>query len=99
MAPTLELQGEHIPHTFGLWGAVSLGWLTINVFGGMSFIIFFGLSAGGIPVVLYGLWVHCSNYDACSSLLTVSIQYWLQHRGGLYHSDLRSVRLSILYSR
>tara|TARA_R110002060_G_scaffold24280_2_gene33005 strand:+ start:319 stop:486 length:168 start_codon:yes stop_codon:yes gene_type:complete len=55
MAPTLELQGEHIPHTFGLWGAVSLGWLTINVFGGMSFIIFFGLSAGGIPVVLYGL--------------------------------------------
>lgn len=41
--------------TFGLWSAVSLGWLTLNVFGGMSFILFVGLSAGGLPVLLYGL--------------------------------------------
>lgn len=41
--------------TFGLWSAVSLGWLTVNVFGGLSFILFVGLSAGGLPVLLYGL--------------------------------------------
>lgn len=41
--------------TFGPWSAISLGWLTINVFGGMSFALFVSLSAGGVPVLLYGL--------------------------------------------
>lgn len=41
--------------TFGLWSAISLGWLTLNVFGGMSFALFVSLSAGGLPVLLYGL--------------------------------------------
>lgn len=50
-----ETEGLH--QSFGLWSAISLGWLTLNVFGGMSFIIFFGLSAGGIPAILYGLYV------------------------------------------
>lgn len=40
---------------FGLWSAISLGWLTLNVFGGTSFIMFVGLSAGGVPALLYGL--------------------------------------------
>ena len=44
-----------LPHTFGLWSGISVGWLTLNVFGGMSFILFVGLSAGGIPTILYGL--------------------------------------------
>lgn len=50
------LQAENaLENTFGLWSAVSLGWLTLNVFGGLSFILFVGLSAGGLPVLLYGL--------------------------------------------
>jgi choline transport protein len=40
---------------FGLWSAISLGWLTLNVFGGTSFIMFVGLNAGGVPALLYGL--------------------------------------------
>lgn len=50
-----NMETERLHQTFGLWSAIGLGWLTLNVFGGMSFIIFFGLSAGGIPAVLYGL--------------------------------------------
>lgn len=46
---------KHLPQTFGLWSGISLGWLTLNVFGGMSFILFVGLSAGGLPAILYGL--------------------------------------------
>lgn len=50
------LQAENaLEDTFGLWSAVSLGWLTLNVFGGLSFILFVGLAAGGLPVLLYGL--------------------------------------------
>ena len=45
------------PQLFGLWSAISLGWLTLNVFGGVSFIMFVGLSAGGLPAILYGLYV------------------------------------------
>ncbi|KAL2669778.1 hypothetical protein Neosp_015223 [[Neocosmospora] mangrovei] len=52
-----ETEGLH--QSFGLWSAISLGWLTLNVFGGMSFIIFFGLSAGGIPAILYGFIGSC----------------------------------------
>ncbi|OQD71528.1 hypothetical protein PENPOL_c001G10433 [Penicillium polonicum] len=40
-----ELSDE-LPKTFGLWSGLSIGWNTINVFGGMSFILFVGLSAG-----------------------------------------------------
>ena len=42
-------------HIFGLWSAIGLGWLTLNAFGTLSFIIVVGLPAGGIPVILYGL--------------------------------------------
>ncbi|CEL05867.1 hypothetical protein ASPCAL06979 [Aspergillus calidoustus] len=43
-----------VPSSFGLWSAISLGWLSLNAFGGMSFILFVGLSAGGLPAILYG---------------------------------------------
>ncbi|RAH67275.1 uncharacterized protein BO66DRAFT_441236 [Aspergillus aculeatinus CBS 121060] len=45
------------PHIFGLWSAIGLGWLTLNVFGTLSFIIVVGLPAGGVPVILYGLYI------------------------------------------
>ncbi|OOF95246.1 hypothetical protein ASPCADRAFT_5773 [Aspergillus carbonarius ITEM 5010] len=49
------------PQLFGLWSAISLGWLTLNVFGGVSFIMFVGLSAGGLPAILYGFVHHGSQ--------------------------------------
>lgn len=52
--PAVQVE-KALEDTFGLWSAVSLGWLTLNVFGGLSFILFIGLSAGGLPVLLYGL--------------------------------------------
>lgn len=52
---------DELPKTFGLWSGLSIGWNTINVFGGMSFILFVGLSAGGMPTVLYGLYVILSS--------------------------------------
>ncbi|KAH8686262.1 hypothetical protein BGZ61DRAFT_479377 [Ilyonectria robusta] len=53
MSPT-TMQEDHLPHTFGLWSGISVGWLTLNVFGGLSFILFVSLSAGGTPALLYG---------------------------------------------
>ncbi|CAI6089038.1 unnamed protein product [Clonostachys chloroleuca] len=29
----------HLPSTFGLWSGISVGWLTVNAFGGLSFIL------------------------------------------------------------
>lgn len=52
-----ELSDE-LPKTFGLWSGLSIGWNTINVFGGMPFILFVGLPAGGIPTVLYVLYIN-----------------------------------------
>lgn len=49
---------DELPKTFGLWSGLSIGWNTINVFGGMSFILVVGLSAGGMPTVLYGLYIN-----------------------------------------
>ncbi|KAJ0414466.1 amino acid/polyamine transporter I [Aspergillus carlsbadensis] len=43
-----------VESSFGLWSAISLGWLSLNAFGGISFILFVGLSAGGLPAILYG---------------------------------------------
>jgi choline transport protein len=48
--PTIETS-----HIFGPWSAIGLGWLTLNAFGTLSFIIVVGLPAGGVPVILYGL--------------------------------------------
>lgn len=48
---------DELPKTFGLWSGLSIGWNTMNVFSGMSFILFVDLSAGGMPTVLYGLYV------------------------------------------
>lgn len=55
MSQDSSLENNNTPRLFGLWSAISLGWLTLNVFGGMSIIMFVGLSAGGIPAILYGL--------------------------------------------
>lgn len=51
----MDSQSKDLPKTFGLWSGISLGWQTLNVFGGMSFILSVGLSAGGFPTILYGL--------------------------------------------
>lgn len=45
---------QQLPRTFGLWSGISVGWLTINSFGGLSFILFVSLSAGGLPTLVYG---------------------------------------------
>ena len=56
MSSSPEMRAENKgPGMFGMWSAISLGWLTLNVFGGMSFNMFVGLIAGGIPVILYSL--------------------------------------------
>jgi hypothetical protein len=57
MTFTTEEGLGQVPSSFGLWSAISLGWLTLNAFGGISFILFVGLSAGGLPAILYGLYV------------------------------------------
>ncbi|KAH6712496.1 amino acid/polyamine transporter I [Leptodontidium sp. MPI-SDFR-AT-0119] len=80
----LDVQVEHTSQNFGLWGAVSLGWLTINVFGGMSFIIFFGLNAGGIPVLLYGF-IGSSSAVICIILTFAQCASRFSTAGGAYH--------------
>ncbi|PYH77017.1 hypothetical protein BO82DRAFT_406628 [Aspergillus uvarum CBS 121591] len=81
----MSIQPEsHSPHIFGLWSAIGLGWLTLNVFGTLSFIIVVGLPAGGVPVILYGfigsnLAVICMvmTFAQCASRFSTA--------GGAYH--------------
>ncbi|KAJ4129601.1 hypothetical protein NW754_003883 [Fusarium falciforme] len=77
-----ETEGLH--QSFGLWSAISLGWLTLNVFGGMSFIIFFGLSAGGIPAILYGFIGSCLAV-ICIILTFAQCASRFSTAGGAYH--------------
>lgn len=50
----LSQEERELPRTFGLWSGISVGWLTVNSFGGLSFILFVSLSAGGLPTLVYG---------------------------------------------
>ncbi|KAI9928663.1 hypothetical protein ASPWEDRAFT_168636 [Aspergillus wentii DTO 134E9] len=70
--------------TFGIWSAISLGWLTVNVFGGMSFIIFVGLSAGGLPALLYGF-IGSSIGAICIVLSLAQCASRFSTAGGAYH--------------
>lgn len=79
-----NMETERLHQTFGLWSAIGLGWLTLNVFGGMSFIIFFGLSAGGIPAVLYGF-IGSSFAVICIVLTFAQCAARFSTAGGAYH--------------
>ncbi|KAF5009103.1 hypothetical protein FDECE_4655 [Fusarium decemcellulare] len=82
---TLTTQNsEPMTKTFGLWSAISLGWLTLNVYGGMSFIIFFGLSAGGLPAILYGF-IGSSFAVVCIILTFAQCASRFSTAGGAYH--------------
>ncbi|KAE8343714.1 hypothetical protein BDV24DRAFT_149334 [Aspergillus arachidicola] len=72
------------PHIFGLWSAIGLGWLTLNVFGGLSFIIVVGLPAGGVPVILYGF--IGSNFAVICMVMTFAqCAARFSTAGGAYH--------------
>ncbi|GAM36589.1 hypothetical protein TCE0_018f05789 [Talaromyces pinophilus] len=69
---------------FGLWSAISLGWLTLNVFGGTSFIMFVGLNAGGVPALLYGF-IGSSAAVVCIILTFAQCAARFSTAGGAYH--------------
>ncbi|KEZ46730.1 hypothetical protein SAPIO_CDS0006 [Scedosporium apiospermum] len=72
--------GKH----FGLWSAVGLGWITLNVFGGMSLILAFALSAGGLPAILYGF-IGSSFAVFCIILTFAQCASRYSTAGGAYH--------------
>ncbi|KAK1853742.1 choline transport protein [Colletotrichum chrysophilum] len=80
----VETPSDHLPHTFGLWSGISIGWLTLNVFGGMSFILFVGLSAGGIPAILYGF-IGSSICVLCIIITFAQCAARYSTAGGAYH--------------
>ncbi|KAK9238964.1 choline transport protein [Lipomyces kononenkoae] len=80
----MEPGNAQIPHTFGLWSAISLGWLTLNVFGGMSFILFVGLAAGGLPAILYGF-IGSNAAVICIILTFAQCASRFSTAGGAYH--------------
>ncbi|KAF5654042.1 choline transporter [Fusarium sp. NRRL 25303] len=77
-------QGQHLPHTFGLWSGISIGWLTINSFGGISFILFISLSAGGLPTLIYG-YTASSLCVMCIMLVFAQCSARFATAGGAYH--------------
>ncbi|KAE8327938.1 amino acid/polyamine transporter I [Aspergillus sergii] len=79
-----DLGKAHAPPMFGLWSAISLGWLTLNVFGGMSFILFIGLTAGGMPAILYGF-IGSSAAVICIILTFAQCASRFSTAGGAYH--------------
>ncbi|KAK9371393.1 choline transport protein [Lipomyces kononenkoae] len=81
---SMETGNAHKPHTFGLWSAISLGWLTLNVFGGMSFILFVGLAAGGVPAILYGF-IGSTAAVICIILTFAQCASRFSTAGGAYH--------------
>ncbi|KAH6685854.1 amino acid/polyamine transporter I, partial [Plectosphaerella plurivora] len=81
---SIDAPGDQLPHTFGLWSGISIGWLTMNVFGGMSFILFVGLSAGGIPAILYGF-IASSVCVLCIILTFAQCAARYATAGGAYH--------------
>ncbi|KAH7009659.1 amino acid/polyamine transporter I [Ilyonectria destructans] len=83
MSPT-TMQEDHLPHTFGLWSGISVGWLTLNVFGGLSFILFVSLSAGGIPALLYGF-IGSTVCVFCIILVFAQCASRFSTAGGAYH--------------
>ncbi|GKZ64478.1 hypothetical protein AnigIFM50267_005543 [Aspergillus niger] len=72
------------PQLFGLWSAIGLGWLTLNVFGTLSFIIVVGLPAGGVPVILYGF-IGSSIGTICIVLTFARCAAGFSTAGGAYH--------------
>ncbi|KAL3455343.1 amino acid/polyamine transporter I [Aspergillus heterothallicus] len=83
---TANIQDEHGKNLspFGLWSAVSLGWLTLNAFGALSFILFVGLSAGGLPSILYG-YIGSGLAVTCLILTLAQCAARYSTAGGAYH--------------
>ncbi|SCV36466.1 uncharacterized protein FFB14_06113 [Fusarium fujikuroi] len=77
-------QGQHLPHSFGLWSGISIGWLTINSFDGISFILFISLSAGGLPTLIYG-YTASSLCVMCIMLVFAQCSARFATAGGAYH--------------
>ncbi|RBQ78731.1 hypothetical protein FVER14953_04316 [Fusarium verticillioides] len=75
---------QHLPQTFGLWSGISIGWLTINSFGGISFILFISLSAGGLPTLVYGYTASCLCV-MCIMLVFAQCSARFATAGGAYH--------------
>ncbi|KAL2838651.1 amino acid/polyamine transporter I [Aspergillus pseudoustus] len=70
--------------SFGLWSGISLGWLSLNAFGGISFILFVGLSAGGLPAILYGF-IGSGIAMTCLVLTLAQCAARFSTAGGAYH--------------
>lgn len=49
-----EAVNVHMQRDFGIWGLISVSWNMVNVFGGLSYIVVVGFSAGGLPTIFYG---------------------------------------------
>ncbi|KAM5349527.1 hypothetical protein ACJ41O_006032 [Fusarium nematophilum] len=75
---------QELPRTFGLWSGISVGWLTINSFGGLSFILFVSLSAGGLPSLFYG-YIASSLCVLCIMLVFAQCSARFATAGGAYH--------------
>ncbi|KAL4902152.1 amino acid/polyamine transporter I [Aspergillus multicolor] len=75
---------DQIPSSFGLWSAIGLGWLTLNAFGGISYILFVGLSAGGMPAIIYGF-IGSSVGVICTTLTLAQCASRFSTAGGAYH--------------
>ncbi|CRG89732.1 Choline transport protein [Talaromyces islandicus] len=84
MSQDSSLGNNNTPKLFGLWSAISLGWLTLNVFGGMSIIMFVGLSAGGVPAIIYGFIGSCVAV-VCIILTFAQCAARYSTAGGAYH--------------
>ncbi|PLB50744.1 amino acid transporter [Aspergillus steynii IBT 23096] len=83
MQPSDSSQNE-LPTTFSVWSGISMGWNTINSFRGLSFMLFIGLAAGGLPGLLYGF-IGCSVGVMSLTLVLAECSSRFATAGGAYH--------------
>ncbi|KAF9887187.1 hypothetical protein FE257_010441 [Aspergillus nanangensis] len=69
---------------FGIWSCLSVGLNTLNLFGGISFIITTAFSVGGIPAVLYG-YIGASVGAICITVIFIECASLYPTAGGSYH--------------
>uniref|UniRef100_A0A8H7K3Z7 Uncharacterized protein n=1 Tax=Bionectria ochroleuca TaxID=29856 RepID=A0A8H7K3Z7_BIOOC len=50
----------HLPSTFGLWSGISVGWLTVNAFGGLSFILFVSIASSACVLCIMLVFSQCA---------------------------------------
>ncbi|VUC32522.1 unnamed protein product [Clonostachys rosea] len=51
---------QHLPNTFGLWSGISVGWLTVNAFGGLSFILFDSIASSACVLCIMLVFSQCA---------------------------------------